>query len=249
MIINKQKKYTFVIVKINNLNLNFMAVPKERVVIRLKAFAGRANLSNTRIDELSARLCSLPADDADDAAIDAVITSADAMFPFKDIAAQDDMIIGLKAKVEKKPEEKTKEQLDAEAKAKTDAEAIEAAKKADTPAWALALIEANKKLEDKLTVLETGKVIENKKSIASQAFEKSEVFKALKTPEDKEFWLNQINVDSEVTHDEQIKGLETRFTGMQQTFAESLGYSGPTPSNGLPIKPDEKLIDSVVDSL
>ncbi len=216
-----------------------MAVPKERVVIRLKAFAGRANLSNSRIDELSARLCSLPADDADDAAIDAVITSADAMFPFKDIAAQDDKIIGLenKLKVPTPPADPPTPLIPPVPKPVDDA-----------PEWAKAMIAKQEAIDAKLTTIETGKLTETKKSIASQAFEKSEVFKNLKT-EDKEFWLTQINVDSETPHEEQIKVLETRFTGMQQSFAESLGYSGPTPSNGLPIKPDEKLIDSIVDSL
>lgn len=229
-----------------------MAVPKERLLGRLKAYltSKAINLSNARIDESSLRLCSLPADDADDAAIDLVIANADVIFPFKDIATGDDRLRTLEAQT-KKPETKTQEQLDAEAKAKADAEALAAAQKADTPAWALALIEANKKLEDKLTVIETGKLTDVKKSAAQQAFEKSEVFKALKTPEDKEFWLNQINVDSEVNTEDQLKGLETRYTGMQQSIAESLGYSGGIPAAGSTATPkaDATTVAGILDNM
>lgn len=229
-----------------------MAVPKERLLGRLKAYltSKAINLSNARIDESSLRLCSLPADDADDAAIDAVIANADVIFPFKEIATGDDRLRTLEAQT-KKPETKTPEQLAAEEKAKADAEALAAAQKADTPAWALALIEANKKLEDKLTVIETGKLTDVKKSAAQQAFEKSEVFKALKTPEDKEFWLNQINVDSETPTEDQLKGLETRYTGMQQSIAESLGYSGGIPATGSTATPkaDATTVTAILDNM
>ncbi len=229
-----------------------MAVPKERLLGRLKAYltSKAINLSNARIDESSLRLCSLPADDADDAAIDVVIANADVIFPFKEIATGDDRLRTLEAQT-KKPETKTPEQLAAEEKAKADAEALAAAQKADTPTWALALIEANKKLEDKLTVIETGKLTDVKKSAAQQAFEKSEVFKALKTPEDKEFWLNQINVDSETPTEDQLKGLETRYTGMQQSIAESLGYSGGIPAAGSTATPkaDPTTVTAILDNM
>jgi len=220
-----------------------MAVPKERVVARLKAFAGRANLSNTRIDELSARLCSLPADDADDAAIDAVITNADAMFPFKDIASQDDKIIGLENKL-KVPNPNNPESPTPPSPTTPPAPAN------DAPEWAKALIKQNETLAADITALKTGKVIETKKSAATQAFEKSEVLKALNTPELKQAWLNRVNVESETSIEDQILGLETEYTSMQQTFANSIGYSGTPPINGRnEVKPDESLIQSVVDSL
>lgn len=228
-----------------------MAVPKEKVVVRLKAFAGRANLSNTRIDEISARLCLLPADDADDAAIDAVITNADAIFPFREIAAQDDKIIGLENKA-KTPIAKTKEELDAEEKAKADAEALEKAKGgAETPEYIKALFAKIEGLQADIVEVKTGSVTASKKSAAQQAFEKSEVFKALKTPEDKEFWLNQINVDSETTTEDQLKVLETRYTGMQQSIAESLGYSGGIPAAGSTATPkaDATTVTAILDNM
>lgn len=222
-----------------------MAVPKERVVARLKAFAGRANLSNTRIDEISARLCSLPADDADDAAIDAVITNADAMFPFKDIASQDDKIIGLENKLKTPPNPDPKNPPDPNPQPNPIPVPAN-----DAPEWAKALIEQNKTIAAELETIKTGKLTENKKSAAAQAFERSEVLKALKTPELKQAWLNRINVDSETPIEEQITGLESEYTTMQQTFADSIGYSGTPPINGNHVmKPDEKLVESVVDSL
>lgn len=229
-----------------------MAVPKERLLGRLKAYltSKAINLSNARIDESSLRLCSLPADDADDAVIDLVIANADVIFPFKEIATGDDRLRTLEAQT-KKPETKTPEQLAAEEKAKSDAEALAAAQKADTPAWALALIEANKKLEDKLTVIETGKLTDVKKSAAQQAFEKSEVLKSLKTPELKQNWLNRINVDIDTPIEDQIKSLETEYTTMQQTFAESMGYSGQIPAFGSPQEPkaDKTTVDGILDNM
>jgi len=225
-----------------------MAVPKERVVIRLKAFADKANLSNNRIDEISARLCALPADDADDAAIDAVITNANAIYPFKEIAAQDDKVIGLENKL-KKPEEKTAEVLAAEAKAKADAEALEAAKgKTDTPDYIKTLMSTIEGLKADIVEVKTGRVLETKKSSAQQAFEKSEVLKVLK-PEIKQSWLNRLNVDSETPIEEQITSLETEYKTMAQAFADSSSFSGPAPIGNPDIKPDQALIDKVFDEM
>lgn len=225
-----------------------MAVPKEKVVIRLKAFADKANLSNTRIDEISARLCSLPADDADDAAIDSVITNANAIYPFKEIAAQDDRVIGLQNQL-KKPEEKTAEVLAAEAKAKADAEALEAAKtKPEIPDYIKALMTTMEGLKADIVEVKTGKVLETKRLSAAEAFEKSEVLKALK-PEIKQNWVNRLNVDSETTIEDQITGLETEYKTIAQAFADSSSFSGPAPMGNPDIKPDQALIDKVFDEM
>jgi len=217
-----------------------MAVPKERVIIRLKAYANKANLSNTRIDAFADKLCLLPADDADDAAIDAVITNADAIFSFKEIAAQDDKMVSLETKLKTPPPTPPPTDPPTPPTPPTPGNEI--------PAWAQALIDGNKKLEEKLSVIETGKVIESKKSLAAQVFEKSEVLKVLK-PEIKQSWLNRLNVDSEVPIEEQITGLETEYKTMAQAFADSSSFSGPAPLGNPDIKPDQKLIDSVYDSM
>ena len=77
-----------------------MAVETKKVKERLKAFIATQtglNLSNTRIDELSARLAQKPADDADDAAIDLIINEANFYQPFTELAKLDDTMRTLKA--------------------------------------------------------------------------------------------------------------------------------------------------------
>lgn len=227
-----------------------MAVPKERLLGRLKAYltSKAINLSNTRIDESSARLCSLPADDADDAAIDAVIANADVFFPFKDIASGDDRVRTLEAQV-KKPDTKTQEQIDAEAKAKADSEALEKAKSgSETPEYIKTLMATIEGLKKDIVEVKTGKVLETKKATAAELFGKSEVLKALKE-EVRPNWINRINVDSETSIEDQITALESEYTIIAQSNANSTAYSGSTPNGINPgTKADDALITSVVDS-
>lgn len=227
-----------------------MAVPKERLQARLKAYLtlkAISNLSNTRQDEFSARLCSLPADDADDAAIDAVISNADAIFPFKDLASNDDRLANLQNQL-KKPDAKTPEQIAAEEKARKDAEEIEKAKTSEQPEWVKAMMAKLDATEQKLTALESGKIQETKQTLARTAFEKSEKFKNL--PEVvKNGLFERIKLDSETSFEDQVSGLETEHDAYTQFLANSTGHSGQPHGTGGEFKPDAKLIDSVVDSL
>lgn len=221
-----------------------MAVPKERVEVRLKAFAGRANLSNKRIDEIAARLCSLPADDADDAAIDAVITNADAIYPFKEIAAQDDKIIGLETKLKPVPNPTPTPQPEP-----TPTPTPTPAPSNDAPEWAKELIKQNATITSELEALKSGKIVETKRASAAEAFGKSEVLKALKD-DLKPAWLNRIDVNSETPIEDQIMTLETEYTTMVQSFADSIGYSGPAPANGVVInKANPEMIKGIVDDM
>lgn len=226
-----------------------MAVPKERLLARLKAYLTTKainNLSNVRLDESSARLCSLPADDADDAAIDAVIANADVIFPFKDLASNDDRIRTLEAQT-KKPETKTKEEIAAEEKAKKDAETLETAKKGEQPEWVQALMSKLDAQDAKLSALESGKITETKQTLAKTAFEKSEKFKNL--PEAvKADYLARINLESETPFEEQVTGLEANYETLLQHLANSTGHSGQPLGTGGNFKPDEKMLDDVVDS-
>jgi len=74
-----------------------MAVAPERIKARLKALFPKANLSKTRLDALAAKLSQKPADDADDAAIDEVLNTANEFHSFEDIARDDDRIRTLEA--------------------------------------------------------------------------------------------------------------------------------------------------------
>lgn len=76
-----------------------MAVKPELIKSRLRALFPKANLSTKRLDEISARLAKKPQDDADEAAIDEVITdyNENGAMTFEEIAKADDKIRTLEA--------------------------------------------------------------------------------------------------------------------------------------------------------
>ena len=78
-----------------------MAVEPQKIKARLKALFPKANLSTTRLDALAAKLSQKPADDADDAAIDQILTdyNEDAPMTFEEIARHDDKVRTLEAKI------------------------------------------------------------------------------------------------------------------------------------------------------
>ena len=75
-----------------------MAVKPEIIKARLKALFPKANLSTKRIDALAAKLAPMPADDADDAAVDVILNQANDFNSFEDIAKEDDRVRTLEAK-------------------------------------------------------------------------------------------------------------------------------------------------------
>jgi len=85
-----------------------MSIDKAKVITRIKALHPKTNLSNARLDEISARLIKKLNDDADDTAIDEAIGIADDYNPFTEIARNDDKIRDLEAKA-KKPADKIDE--------------------------------------------------------------------------------------------------------------------------------------------
>ncbi|WP_445453096.1 hypothetical protein [Flavobacterium sp. 25HG05S-40] len=223
-----------------------MAVKPEVIKARIKVKYPKANLSTKRIDEISAKLCTQPADDADEAAIDAVLEAANSFVSFEDIAKQDDKIRTLEAN--QKPTPPTPPTPPADPPTPP-------APPADAPEWAKSIIEANQKLVDdnkklleKVTAIENGKVVDTKKQTAATLFGNSEVLKGLK-PEVKQSWLNRIDVASETPIEDQIKALETEYSEITQTAADSTQHAGPTPLGDPNTKPDDKFIGDIVDSL
>lgn len=77
-----------------------MAVEKDRIKARLRALFPKANLSKTRLDAIAAKLSPKPEDDADDTAIDALLTdyNNDSAMTFEELAKYDDKIRTLEAK-------------------------------------------------------------------------------------------------------------------------------------------------------
>jgi len=219
-----------------------MAVTAEQIKARLKVKYPKANLSQKRLDELSAKLAPKPIDGATEEEIDAVLEIANDFNPFEEIARTDDRMRTLEANQKPKP-------TDPPAPAPQNPPTPPAPAPDDAPAWAKALIKQNETIAAELEALKTGKVIETKRSAATQAFEKSEILKALK--EDvRPNWINRINVESETSIEDQITALETEYTTMAQSFADSIGYSGPTPAAGSSaLKVDEKMVEDIVNQM
>lgn len=213
-----------------------MAVTPEKIKARLKALFPKANLSQKRIDEISAKLAPKPADDADDATVDVFINDANELMGFEAMAKEDDRVRTLEAN--QKPKTETAPEPDPKPTPAPD----------DAPEWAKAMAETNRKLLEKVEALESGKITETKRQTASQAIEASEVFKAL-TPEGRSKWLDRIKLDSEVSFEDQVKEFETEFTDIKQTLANSSSYAGPTPTGETDTKPSDKELSYVMGKL
>lgn len=159
-----------------------------------------------------------------------------------------------------KPSEKTKEQklADKEVQAEIDRRVTSALEKeraksrepekdkkedTETPEWAKALIDQNKALSEKITAIEAGKITETKQQQAQKALQSSEVLSdSIKTK-----WLNRIDLNSEVSFEDQVKGLETEFSELKQTVIDSTPISGSIPiSTGTNGKASDAEIDSIV---
>ncbi|MBO9660251.1 MAG: hypothetical protein J7527_15635, partial [Chitinophagaceae bacterium] len=128
---------------------------KEKIIARLKSKYSGVNLSNARIDAIADKLSAKITDEKD---IDAKLDELNDITPFSDLAKLDDHQRAKEAK-----EKADKEKADKE---KAEKERLEKEKKdkegkteppADAPDWAKALIESNKKLEEKLSAFESEK--------------------------------------------------------------------------------------------
>lgn len=219
-----------------------MAVDKLKVIARLKALFPKANLSQKRLDALADKLASKPADDADDAAIDAVIKDFDSILSIEDIAREDDRLRTLEAKQKENPPTPP-----APPTPPTPPNP-EPPKGDDMPAWAKAILDSNKKLEGELEAIKTGKIIETKKQTASELFAKSEVLNRI--PEAiRQNWVNRIDVNSETPFEEQIQALEAEYSTLVQVSADSGRYAPPAGGGNPNPAIDEKLVEKLVDEL
>jgi hypothetical protein len=224
-----------------------MAVKPEQIKARLRVLFPKANLSQKRIDAIAARLCLKPADDAEDVAIDEVVNGANDFMAFEDIAREDDRMRTLEAN-QKAPQ--TAAEIEA---AKVEAERLKNLSNPpapdDAPAWAKALIDSNKKLADDLEVMKSGKVIETKKATASELFAKSDVLKNMPEKARKN-WENRIDVNSEISFEDQILGLETEYSELFQGTADTNSYAGPA-GGGKPteVKADQSVVDKMLQGI
>lgn len=216
-----------------------MAVKPEKIKERLKVLFPKANLSQKRIDEISAKLAPKPSDDADDAAVDAFINEANDLLGFEAMAKEDDRVRTLEAN-QKKPADPPAPP--------TPTNDPPAPAPEDTPAWAKTIIESNQKLSKEIEDMKQGKITDAKRQTAQQAIEASEVFKGLK-PEVQAKWAGRIDINSETSFEDQVKEFETEFTDIKQTLANTSSYTGPSPAGGPDAKPSDKELDSVIEGL
>lgn len=220
-----------------------MAVKPEIIKARLKVLFPKANLSQKRIDVYTAKLAPKPADDADEATIDAIINDYNDVIDFEAVAKEDDKIRTLEAD-KKKAEDLAKNK----GSKKEEEEEEEVKIDDDAPAWAKALLKSNEKLSSELETIKSGNITTTKKQTALQSFEKSEVLKGLK-PELKDRWVNRIDVNSETPIEDQIKELESEYSELVQVNADSNVYGGPAGGGSSHQKPDETIVSEIVDNL
>lgn len=181
-----------------------MAVKPEKIKERLKALFPKANLSQKRIDEISAKLAKKPADDADDEAVDMVINDANELMDFEAIAKEDDRIRTLEAKLKQTdnsdPNEPKKEKEDEE-----------------IPVWAKTLLQ-------KVEGLEKGEITKSRQNTVAELFSKSEVLKSLPDAK-KQSWMKRVDLDSDDLSAE-ITALEEEYKEIKQSIVDSIGFSG-----------------------
>lgn len=223
-----------------------MAVEKAKVIARLKALFPKANLSQTRLDAIADKLAKKPADDADEADIDAVINDFNDVLSIEDIAKGDDRTRTLEAEKKKAEELAAKKKGNSSKDDEEEEEDIEVDK--DAPAWAKALLKQNEKLTSDLESLKSGNIKQSKLEQAKSLLEKSEVFKKL-DEDTKGFMLKNVELYSETPFEEQITSLEGVFSKMVQVSADINQY-GPGAGQGAPAGAvDEKLVGDIVESM
>lgn len=182
---------------------------RAKIAGRLKALFPKANLSTKRIDVITAKLESKVSDGADDTAIDEIVNQANDFMDFEALAKEDDRVRTLEANQKKGDESGDPPKDDPKNDPPKD----------DTPEWAKALL-------IKVDALEKGKVNESKANTVADLFSKSEILKGL--PENqKQSWLKRVNLESDDLAAE-VAGLETEYTELKQSFADSSDLAGGT---------------------
>jgi len=115
----------------------------------------------------------------------------------------------------------------------------------ETPEWAKGLIEQNKALNDKITAIETGKLTESKQQQALSALQKSDVL----NDSIKSKWVNRIDLNSEVSFEDQVKGLESEFTELRQGMVDQTALAGSSPMLSKGGAPSDAELDSILDKI
>lgn len=229
-----------------------MAVPKKKIKERLaELFPKAKNLGRARMAKLTAALAKLPADDADDDAIDEVIMQYDEAFSIEEMAAQDDTIRTLRTKIKNssKPSEEEEDDDDDPADPADPDPANPKPKPTDEmPGWAKSMMGSVQKLAEDVSSIKSGKFLETKQSTVSKMFAESEVLKKL--PESMQKRLAKtIDFDSDESIEDQVAELEEENEGFLQNLKDSTDVSsGPSVNTG-GAKVSEKEVEDVVSEM
>ena len=190
-----------------------MPVEVSRIKGRLRDLFPKANLSNKRLDEVSARLAKKPSDDADDAAIDEVLQNVNDVYSFEEMAKDEHRIASAENKLKNQPP--TVDDPEPTDPPKPESK--------DIPAWAQSLL-------DEVKGLKEGKITETKTQSARQLFDKNETFKSLKE-KGREFYFSKIDVNSETSIEDQISSIEEVHNELVQGKADTTEHSNQPPMN------------------
>jgi hypothetical protein len=219
-----------------------MAVKPEIIKARLKVLFPKANLSQKRLDVYTAKLAPKPADDADEATIDAIINDYNDVIDFVAVAQEDDRTRTLEA------DKKKAEDLAKNKGGKKEEDDEEEDPTEGMTAFEKRMLKSFGDLKSDIDSIKTGNVTQTKKQSALQSFEKSDVLKGLK-PELKDRWVNRIDVNSETPIEDQIKELESEYSDLVQVSADNNVYGGAAGGGSSNQKPDETIVNEIVDNL
>jgi len=179
---------------------------KEKIIAAFKVKYPGINLSKKRLDAIAAKIEAKVIDD--ETKIDAALAAMDEVYPFADIAKDDDKVRTLEAKL-KTPAGETPAQKAAREAAEA-AAALETDK--DTPAWAKALIEQNKTLAQDLAAIKGEKVANTIKGKATELLKEVPV----------SYWGKRAIPDTE----EALQDFVTEVTADYATFKKEMTDQG-----------------------
>ena len=201
-----------------------MDIKKLIRALLLSKFGG-VQLSDARVEQLAKRLEGLVETEEE---LETRLTALDEAIPFADIAKEDDRIRSLEAAakakkpVARKPVEREEEEEESDE---------------EIPAWAKALIDGNKALQDTVQALKGEKVVSDRRSAILAKLKGADEAYANKVVRD----FGRMSFADDEAFEEYLGDVEKDFTEHAQSQAESkLGNDAPyLGSGGGTLKDDE----------
>lgn len=184
---------------------------KNTIKALLQSKFGGVQLSQARIDAIAGRLEGKVT--TEEELLQRMETLNEAL-PFADIAKEDDRVRSLEAAAKAKGDEKQEEKKPEEKKPTGE----------DIPAWAQAIIDGNKTVNEKLAALEGNKVIGDRKSLILAKLKDADEAYSSKVLRD----FGRMSFADDAAFEEYLGEVESDYTGHVQTTAESqLGKDAP----------------------